>query len=758
MFGDYLFLSSDSLSAKSVSHGIDIATEKYNEYPIWMPWMFGGLPSTHSMQNISEYYFPHQILSIIKFVGIPWFWNFILHFLFCGLGMYLFLRKLKLGFYPSALGAACFMITPWMIVNIVHGHGSQVMTAAYIPWVMWAMLKLKDNANIGNISILALFIGLQLQRGHVQIAYYTWLVMGMYIIYDYISSKKLDINFLIKGCISSIIGLCMSLWIYIPLLNYAPYSKRSISAGGSSFDYATSWSFHPYEILTMILPSSYGFGSFSYFGYMPFTDFPNYVGFLLIIFAIFSFYNNSDNKIVYFFLFLSIFSLMVSFGKYFFFYGILFDWLPFFNKFRVPSMILVIFQFSISVLASIGLDNLLTKIKESDRSIVKIILISSSFILALSILRYLFHDFSNSQFQHEILDKHRLLIIRNDIISILILSVLFISSLIAVINKKITIITFSCICILFSISDIYLVDKKIINPISPGSQSIIKNKKYLDAEFKADDIIDFLISDNSKYRVLPLGQLGKNNRLTAFNIESIMGYHPAKLASIELLIKNNVSMESENVWKMMNIKYILSSNKFPEKQASALSLKRVKSGKYYSNFQYNDVYVYEYLKFEPRVQFLYKINGISSREEGYSILNKNEFNIQTDSFIFDDDYIKYADSFSYNATSTLSIKTWSPNKIIIESNAVGSKDEKHFVLLSEMYFPYGWRIEGDNNIKIVEVNNLLRGFFVSSGKNEIILSFAPNDLIYGSLLSYSSFILILFMFFISYQRSRDERI
>ena len=62
MFGNYLFLSSDSLSAKSVSHGIDIATEKYNEYPIWMPWMFGGLPSTHSMQNISEYYFPHQNL------------------------------------------------------------------------------------------------------------------------------------------------------------------------------------------------------------------------------------------------------------------------------------------------------------------------------------------------------------------------------------------------------------------------------------------------------------------------------------------------------------------------------------------------------------------------------------------------------------------------------------------------------------------------------------------------------------------------
>jgi len=254
MFDDYLFLSSDSISAKSVSQGIDIANEKYGEYPIWMPWMFGGIPSTHSMQNISEYYFPHQIISAIKLLGIPWFWNFILHFLFCGYGMYILLKKLKLGFYPSLLGASCFMVTPWMVVNIVHGHGSQVMTAAYLPWVMWATIKLKDRPSIRNISILALLIGLQLQRGHVQIAYYSWIVMAGYIIYDYMLSRKIDIRFLSRWIISSMIGICMSLWIYIPLLNYTPYSGRSIPKWINS---ATDWSLHPYEMLTIILPSSY---------------------------------------------------------------------------------------------------------------------------------------------------------------------------------------------------------------------------------------------------------------------------------------------------------------------------------------------------------------------------------------------------------------------------------------------------------------------------------------------------------------------
>ena len=117
-----------------------------------------------------------------------------------------------------------------------------------------------------------------------------------------------------------------------------------------------------------------------------------------------------------------------------------------------------------------------------------------------------------------------------------------------------------------------LVDQKIINPKSPYSPSVIKHNKYLEAQLKDDDIISFLNSDKSKYRVLPIGELS-DNRLVAFNIESVAGYHPAKLASYELLDKN-VGM-NYNILKMMNVKYLLSTQKFPEDQASDLSLKRV---------------------------------------------------------------------------------------------------------------------------------------------------------------------------------------
>ena len=757
MFADYMFLSADSLSAKSVSHGINISNDKYNEYPTWMPWMFAGLPSTHSMQNISAYYFPHHIISNLKLLGIPWFWNFALHFIFCGFGMYLLLRKIKLRFYSSILGACCFMINPWMIVNIVHGHGSQVMTAAYIPWVVWAMLSLKNNPNIRNMSILALLIGLQLQRGHVQIAYYTWLIMGIYIIYDYISIKKIDINFLWKGIISSFLGLCMSLWIYIPLLNYTPYSGRSIPKW---IDSATNWSLHPYEMLTIILPSSYGFGDSSYFGYMPFTNFPNYTGCLLIILALFAFYRN-NNKIIYFFLSLCFFSLFVSFGKHFFFYELLFNWLPYFNKFRVPSMMMVIFQFSILVLASIGLNNLLDNIKKNkyDKFILKFASIFSILIFFIALARYFNYDFSHHQFQdpnvNMTINNYRLLIMKNDIVTISILLTLFISSIIAVMNKRITLTMFSIGCICFSVTDMYLVNKKIINPESPYTPSVIKHKKYLDAQFKNDAIIDFLNSDKSKFRVLPIGELA-DNRLVAFNIESSVGYHPAKLASYELIDKT-VGI-NDNILRLLNIKYLLSTQKYPTNQAENLSLKRVKSGKYYNNFKYKDVYVYEYLNAGKRAQFLSDIRYVESKNEGYEILKNSKINISRDSFISKENYDKNIDLMSYNNNSILKIEEWSPNKIIIKTNTIGPNDKKHFVLLSEMYFPYGWEISGDDGIEIIEVNNFLRGFFVSNGKKEIVLSFEPKDLKYGSIITYSTLFIVLCMLFFSYRWSLNERI
>ena len=208
--------------------------------------------------------------------------------------------------------------------------------------------------------------------------------------------------------------------------------------------------------------------------------------------------------------------------------------------------------------------------------------------------------------------------------------------------------------------------------------------------------------------------------------------------------------------KIMNVKYILSPNKLSKRQEDIMSLNRVSSGKYYNNFQYKDAHLYEYMKSEPRAQFLKKLSYLKSSNEGYKHLNNENFINNEDSFIIDQDSTSSNKDFSYHKESSLIIKKWSPNEIIIETDVYG--EDNHFVLLSEVFFPYGWDVQGSIDNEIVEVNNFIRGFFVSEGKNEVIITFNPKDIKYGSILTYISFLLILIMIFSPMRRLVDERV
>ena len=321
-------------------------------------------------------------------------------------------------------------------------------------------------------------------------------------------------------------------------------------------------------------------------------------------------------------------------------------------------------------------------------------------------------------------------------------------------NKKISSTQFVFLAIAILLIDIGRVDKRIINPPNDIANTVLKNKKYLNAQFNEDEIIKFLKEDKTKFRVLPLGSFA-DNRLVAFNIETVTGYHPAKLALYEKLM-SEVGM-NENILKLLNVKYLLSPQELSDEQESNLSLVRVKSGKYYNNFEYKDAYVYEYMHSEPRIQFVHNLSFINSDIEGYNLLLNQDFSISNDSFLSKNDMDKInLEDISYNTNSSLEIIEWTPNKIIIASNVAG--DKNHFAVLSESYFPYGWEVEGALGSHIFKVDNFIRGFMVSPGKSQITLSFKPKDISYGSLLTYFFLILILILIFSAKIRPLNERI
>ena len=294
--GSQIFASSDYFAPKMISESIKNLQAIYGEYPYWLPSIFGGMPTIHSLQNISNYYFPNYVLNILKIFSTPEIWTQLLHLIFGGLGVYILLKFLKTNSLTAIIGSISFLLIPYMNVCIVHGHGSQIMTASYFPWICFSLFRLRENITIQNLGMLAILVGFQLQRGHIQIAYYTWLMIGIFVLFSIISNKT-QFKFYYYILIALFSGFLMSISIIWPSYLYSEHSIRSISNGGAAFEYATNWSFSFSEMITFLVPSFYGFGGATYWGTIEpaMTDFPNYLGLVTIIFTVFALIRKNKN-------------------------------------------------------------------------------------------------------------------------------------------------------------------------------------------------------------------------------------------------------------------------------------------------------------------------------------------------------------------------------------------------------------------------------------------------------------------------------
>ena len=166
-FGGKTFGSPDSLSPKAIGIALNELSDTSGELPQWQPWVFSGMPTAEAFTSLSKLYFPQYLF---KLFFLPGMMIQLLHLLFAGIGGFLLLRHFKCSEWAAGLGAAAFMITPYMVTMVVFGHGSQMMTAAYIPWIVWFTVRLWQNPSTWNMGWLALLLGFQLQRAHAQIA------------------------------------------------------------------------------------------------------------------------------------------------------------------------------------------------------------------------------------------------------------------------------------------------------------------------------------------------------------------------------------------------------------------------------------------------------------------------------------------------------------------------------------------------------------------------------------------------------------
>src|SRR5262245_21684585 len=333
-------------------------------YPLWNPFVFLGMPSFASGAYNPLIYPPDWPLALIaKVVPLPELTWLILYY-FLG-GVFFFLLAREWGARPEGalVGAIALMFGPNLVAVGSHGHGSQMVNSAYLPLLLWLAARWMRRGGLQDLGWLALAGGFQMLRGHAQIAFYTWAAVGLYVVVEVVAgildtragraTRPLPALLARAAGVGAamVLAFGMAGFYNLPLRDYARLSIRGGGAGGGvGMEYATAWSLAPWELPTVVIPGAVGFGGATYWGGMPFTDYPNaYVGMITVALALPALL--AIGRLRVFALILVGLALMIAMGRYFPLYGLLYEHLPLFNKFRVPVMILVLFQLA----AALGL-------------------------------------------------------------------------------------------------------------------------------------------------------------------------------------------------------------------------------------------------------------------------------------------------------------------------------------------------------------------------------------------------------------------
>jgi hypothetical protein len=758
--------------------------EKYGSYPLWTNSMFGGMP-TFQILIAAKYNIGilglHQLFTL--FLPSP----ASLFFLSC-ICFYILTQVVKLKPWVGIIGSVAYAFASYNAIISMVGHVTKFATMGYAPLVLAGVLLLMQRKYILGFAITLISTTLFFNQNHVQIVYYFMLLfvfLGITFLIQTLQSKDFKHFFqtAILAIVAVAISACSFAILLLPTKEYADETmrggkseltlgvkKENLSKGGLKKDYAFMWSYGKQETFTFILPNYAGssndpseFGENSkiitafqesglpndavnyfyrymspYWGDQPNTAGPVYFGAIICMLFIAGLFFVS-RKYLSWLIPATIIGVILAWGSNFSAINyFLFDHLPALNKFRAPSMALVLPQFTFAFIASLALQEIFYGNLEPAKLFKKLryAAISCGAVVVLLVAVYFTTSFSNERTKdtkqaiteqlaqsmsqgkqptQEMLNQASTIsstlikalvedrkgLFGSDLIRLIILLVLGGTIIWLGIKNKIN----------STLAIIFLTFISFIDLITVSSRYLNKSKFTTPDEYlsvftptAADNQIKL---DTGYYRVFDQagGDPFQDSRTSYFH-NSIGGYSPAKLGLYNDLIEHQLGKGNIEVFNMLNTKYFIVSgpNNQPVAQINQLANGPawfVKAIKYVNTAD----------------EEMLALDSLHSKDT--VVIDKREQQKVTISPIFDS-------SASIKLVKNLN------DEIIYQSSATTNQ----FAVFSEIYYPKGWKAYvDDKETPIVKVDYAFRGVNLPAGNHTIKFEFAPSSYTLGNTLN-----------------------
>ncbi|MEI7810825.1 MAG: YfhO family protein [Ignavibacteria bacterium] len=759
-FGGKTFQSGDIVTSKSLTTYITTHKEGFT---LWNPYVFCGIPAYAMSVGFTWFNLIYVGITVIKWgfadIFSVQYVTWTLYLILLAFTSFFLMKYKTRNTLVSLFAAIAASFSTGLIVFLFIGHVTKLTSICMYPLIFLILLKFKKRIKLLDAVLLTMALQLFVQGWHVQIIFYTLFSVMVYFIYYFIHYLIVRDNAAVKQLfksagvfiVAAIIALLIQSADLTQTYNYAPYSTRGAksvveskaadskgepSSGSEYYDYHTQWSFSPGEVMTFIFPSYYGFGSSvyngtlsnnqdtkinTYFGQMEMVDVAMYMGVIVFFLGLFAIFTSWNDPFVQFLTIISATGLLVSFGKNFSpVFDLMFYYFPYFDKFRVPSMMLVVVQLSFPFLAGLGLNKIILMRHERDKKAEKIVGVSAIAFGTLFILTVVMGGVVKDWFTSRLLNAEKIqpqiegfkqlapyistMFYNDALIAFAIMGAVF-GLAYAYINSKINKELLALAVIIFTLFDLWRIDSR-------GAEYV--QETTIGQEFNEPDYVKAIKErkDNDPYRIISLkqdgspGSIGNNANYHAyFLIQDIYGYSGIKPRAYQDIIDVLGTVVNPTLWRMLNVRYVVF-----DKAVNFTSLTEIYKSQQSTVYQFDTAlpraYFVNTVQKKPAIQILNLIKNNSFDPKNIAFLEDAEPAVDKP-----DSNIAYVKMVSYK-----------DEHITIDAKATGN----NFLFLGDTYFPKGWKALVDGSeTTIYRTNHNFRGIVVPKGQHKVEFIYAP---------------------------------